>query len=129
MTKWRRETILDVYNIVASAFLFASPWLFAFTARPMEFDAWLAGGAIALISLAAVLVFREWEEWLNLGLGCWLVAAPFLLGYQSRTALHVSIAIGAIVAYLAALELWLIHYGEREDGVAQGSATGRLPGP
>ena len=28
MKKWRSESVLDLYNIVIAAVLFASPWLF-----------------------------------------------------------------------------------------------------
>jgi len=37
----------------------------------------------------------------------------FVLGFQHTTAMHVSIAIGLVVAYIAALDLWLIHYGPK----------------
>ena len=36
-----------------------------------------------------------------------------VLGFQHTTAMHVSIAIGLVVAYVAALDLWLIHYGPK----------------
>jgi hypothetical protein len=64
-------------------------------------------------SIAALLVFAEWEEWIELLAGLWMVASPFALGFQHTTAMHVSIAIGLVVAYIAAFDLWLIHYGAK----------------
>jgi len=42
--------------------------------------------------------------------GAWIVASPWLLGFPHTIAMHVFIGIGIVVMYLAALELWLIHY-------------------
>jgi len=28
MKKWRKESVLDLYNLVLAMFLFMSPWLF-----------------------------------------------------------------------------------------------------
>ena len=30
MLKWRRESVLDIYNLVLALFLFITPWLFAY---------------------------------------------------------------------------------------------------
>jgi hypothetical protein len=73
------------------------------------------GAAILAASIAALLVFSEWEEWIELLAGLWMVASPFVLGFQHTTAMHVSIAIGLVVAYIAALDLWLIHYGPKRE--------------
>jgi hypothetical protein len=60
-----------------------------------------------------LLAFAEWEEWVVLLAGLWMVASPSVLGFAHTTAMHVSIGIGLAVAYLALLDLWLIHYGPR----------------
>jgi O-antigen/teichoic acid export membrane protein len=57
-------------------------------------------------------MFAEWEERVMLAGGLWLVPSPFALVFQHTTATHLSIGIGLAVSYLAALELWLRHYGE-----------------
>jgi predicted membrane-bound dolichyl-phosphate-mannose-protein mannosyltransferase len=44
----------------------------------------------------------KWASWVNVFLGIWLIAAPFILGYsQETTAVSNDIVIGAIVAILA----------------------------
>jgi hypothetical protein len=111
MLKRRPLAVLDIYNLVLGAFVFVSPWLFAFAHGPAGIDARASGAAIAAASIAALLMFAEWEEWIVLVAALWLVISPFALGFVHTTAMHVSIAIGLPVAYIAALELWLLHYG------------------
>jgi hypothetical protein len=108
----RPEVILDVYNLLLGALLFFSPWLFAFAHGTAGADAWFGGAVIAAVSLAALLVYAEWEEWIALAAGLWMILSPFVLGFTHTTAMHVIIGIGFVVSFLAALDLWLIHYGE-----------------
>jgi SPW repeat len=114
--KSRRDPTLDVYNLLLAVFLFISPWLFAYASGIARTDVWVCSVLVAIISLMAIVVFSDWEEWLNILLGMWLVLAPWVLGFADTRAMHVSIAAGLVVAYLAALELWLDHY---RDSVAQ----------
>ena len=116
MMKLRRETILDVYTLVLAAFLFVSPWLFAYARDFVRMDAWIAGGLLIAVSLAAIIAFAEWEEWAILAVGLWLLASPWILGFTHTTAMHISIGIGCVVTYLAVLELWLIHYDRPQTG-------------
>ncbi len=106
----RQDSILDVYNLLLALFVFVSPWLFAYASRSARIDFWACGGLIAIVSTAAVVAFSDWEEWLNLLLGLWLVAAPWLLGFAHSKAMHMSVGVGLVIAYLAGLELWLDHY-------------------
>ena len=64
----------------------------------------------AATSIIAVVAFANWEEWLNLLLGAWLMVSPWALGFMHTTAMHVSIGLGAMVVFIAALELWLVNY-------------------
>src|SRR3974390_3033946 len=89
--RWRRESMLDLYKLLLGIFLFASPWLFAFARPPARIDAWLSSAIIALMSLAAIVLFREWEQWIVLLGGLWLIASPWLLGFPHTTAMHVII--------------------------------------
>lgn len=107
--KWQRESVLDVYNLLLAAVLFVSPWLFRLTNSPGKADLWASGAVIALISLAALIAYRDWEEWANVLLGVWLIASPWLLGFAHTRAMHFSIGIGILVAFLAILDVWL-HY-------------------
>jgi SPW repeat len=108
----RREAILDLYNLGLGALLFVSPWLFAFAHGTPGADAWLGGTVIAALSLAVLMVYAEWEEWITLAAGLWMMLSPFVLGFTHTKAMHVIIGIGFVVTFLAALDLWLVHYGE-----------------
>jgi SPW repeat len=105
-----RDSSLDVYNLVLAVLLFISPWLFAYPDSVARIDVWASGALIALASLAAIVAFSDWEEWINLLLGLWLVVAPWVLGFAHTRAMHISIGGGLVVAFLAGLELWLDHY-------------------
>jgi hypothetical protein len=72
-------------------------------------DLWASGAAIAALSLAAIVAFANWEEWANFALGIWLIVSPWVLGFTHTTAMHFSIGVGAAVAFLALLELWLVY--------------------
>ncbi len=107
--RWREAAILDIYNLLLGAFLAVSPWLFAYSRGIVRADAWFGGAAIVVLSIAAIVAFAEWEEWVNLAIGLWMIASPWILGFQHTSAMHVSIAVGLLVAYLAAVELGVVH--------------------
>jgi hypothetical protein len=109
MRKWQSESVLDLYNLLLAAVLFASPWLFRLTNSPGKLDLWATSAVIGLISLAAIIAYKDWEEWANILLGLWLIASPWFLGFAHTRAMHLSIGIGIVVTFLAALDLWL-HY-------------------
>jgi len=96
-----------------------SPWLFAFAGKVARIDVWASGAAIAAVSIAALVAFSDWEEWLNLLLGLWLTVSPWVLGFTHTKAMHVSIGLGAMVAFVAGLELWLVKYA---PNIVRGSA-------
>lgn len=107
MRTLHREWPLDLYNLLLAMFLFLSPWLLVHASGTATMDLWASGAAIAVLSLAAMAAFASWEEWANLLLGIWLIVSPWLLGFAHTSAMHYSISVGAAVAFLAALELWL----------------------
>ena len=109
MIKWRRESALDLYNLLLSMFLFISPWLFARANEAATIDLLASGAAIAALSLGAMVAFANWEECANLLLGIWLIVSPWVLGFVHTSAMHASIGVGVMVAFLAALELWLVY--------------------
>jgi len=114
-----RETAPDVYNLFLAAVLFISPWLFRLTNEPGKVDLWVAGGIIAIASLAAIIAYRDWEEWVNVLMGVWLIASPWLLGFAHTRAMGISIGMGVVITLLALLDLFL-HYEKRhpQDVVA-----------
>jgi hypothetical protein len=108
--KWRRESILDTYNIALAAFLFLSPWLFAYTEGNARCDIWITSAAVAVTAMSAILAYANWQEWLNVVLGMWLIMSPWALGFAHTKAMHVSIGIGIAVAFVALVELLAVKF-------------------
>jgi hypothetical protein len=128
MRKWQREAVLDLYNLLLAALLFASPWLFRLANNPGKMDLWATSAVIAIISLAAIIAYKDWEEWANFLLGLWLIASPWLLGFAHTRAMHLSIGIGLVIAFLAALDLWL-HYDAAHFGTSDRHPPGSAAAP
>ncbi|WP_369726067.1 SPW repeat protein [Bradyrhizobium sp. LLZ17] len=110
MKHWQeRESVPDLYNLFLAAVLFISPWLFKLTNSEGKIDLWVTSAIIGVLSLAAMIAYRDWEEWLNVLMGVWLIASPWLLGFPHTRAMHFSIGFGAVIVLLALLDLFL-HY-------------------
>ncbi|MFY9954329.1 SPW repeat protein [Bradyrhizobium sp.] len=120
---WRRESVLDLYNLLLAVLLFASPWLFKFSNGAAKMDLWAGGIVIAAVSLVAIAAYANWEEWANVAVGLWLVISPWVLGFAHTRAMHYSIGIGAAVAFFALLELWLQYDATHSGATDQDSAT------
>lgn len=92
--------------------LAVSPWLVGYAGHPAATaNAALAGLAVALAAHFEASCELS-IEWLNLAAGAWLIAAPFLLGFDSQAVPAAnSVAVGAAVAALATSTL------ERERSV------------
>jgi SPW repeat len=108
MENWTNAKYCDVANLVLGAFLFVSPWMFEFPAGNASVNAHIAGIVIAVLAIAALAAFAVWEEWLNLIVGLWTLVSPWVLGFQGTTAMTVHVIVGAAVAILAAIEIWLL---------------------
>lgn len=107
-----RETVPDVYNLFLAAVLFISPWLFKLTISQGRIDLWVTSANIGILSLAAIIAYRDWEEWINVLMGVWLIVSPWLLGFAHTRAMHFSIGFGIVIMLLALLDLFL-HYEKR----------------
>lgn len=124
MLKWRNESALDLYNLAAAIFLLAAPWMFVHANPTAAVDLRASGAAIAILSLAAMIAFSVWEEWINLLVGGWLIVSPWLLGFAHTRAMHFGIAAGAVVMFMSLLEVWL-EYEKTHLGPAASQASKR----
>ena len=109
MRKWRSESALDLYNVAIAVVLFLAPWLFKLTNGTARVDFWVCSAAVLAISLAAIFAYANWEEWVNLGFGVWIIASPWILGFSQARAMHYAVGLGALIAFMALLELWLMY--------------------
>jgi hypothetical protein len=73
------------HHAVVAAALFASPWLFSFSAvQAASWNAWICGLAIAALALAAINEPHEWEEWGDAAWVCGQPHAPWVSALQER---------------------------------------------
>ena len=75
----------DWFNLVLGGWLLLTP-LFG-VGTPTDIAAWnayLGGGLVAILAIWALTRPEMWEEWVNLILGLWLIAAPFALGFSNQ---------------------------------------------
>jgi len=66
------------------------------------------GFLLICTEIVTLSTFRVWEEWVNVLLGAWLIAAPSVLGVSSATAATNFTVVGLLVVGLALYELWQI---------------------
>jgi hypothetical protein len=110
---WRQETIIDYIKLALAAFLILTPWIFGFTSNAVASgNAWISGAVIGLASVAAIVALAEWEEWVSLVLGLWVLISPWALGFHITvmSAMRTDVAVGIAVALLAAAELWMMRH-------------------
>jgi len=87
-----------------------SPWICGYAAEEhlATGNAAFMGIALALASHFEVAVDAEFADWLNLGAGTWLAAAPFLLGFAAAAIPAInSIVVGTLVLAFAVSALSL----------------------
>ena len=106
MDDWSSVRLCDVVNFILSGVLFFSPWLFDLSSGAQWQTASIVGIIIAVLSIAALAAFAVWEEWFILAAALMLIVSPWLLGFQNSTAMSIDVTLGAIVATLAAFEVW-----------------------
>lgn len=134
---WKSEVFVDVLNLVLGGFLFVSPWIFGFTSELGWHTSWMAGATIAILAIfsiadllefVAISDFFESEEWINLAIGLWLAACPWILQFHDDAlAMQVHLVVGLLVAAIAAVELWLVrHTPPPHDAVLSSSDLNRI---
>jgi len=119
MDDWSSAKLGDVANLVLGMILFFSPWLLGVSAGAQWQTASVIGIFIAVSSIAALAAFAVWEEWVNLGAGLILIVSPWLLGFQDSSAMTIDAVIGAMVALLASIGVWLAAMTARQAVTAR----------
>ena len=108
LERWRSQT--NLINLAFAAILFLSPWLLGFAYEGAGTNAWASAVVLGLFSVVALVSYSEWEEWLDLATGAWILASPWALGFPAQSpATKVHVMVGLIVTVLAAAELWTEH--------------------
>ena len=102
----------DWANVVLALCVFFSPWVVGFAADTMpSWNAWIVGFMLGALAVATISAFAEWEEWIDMVLGLWLVASPWLLGFTANAnAMWTSVVLGLVVAAVSLWAVWDIHH-------------------
>ena len=105
------ERWADWANLTLAVALFSAPWWLGFTEQTwLARSDWVAAGVVAMLAVAALTNFQDWEEWINILVGLWVAASPWILGVTALTSvLWTHVAIGAVIAALAAWRTWSAH--------------------
>lgn len=78
-------------NAILGVWLFVSPWVLLSAAESVSssvsWNYWVVGAIVAGTAIIALLNLRPWEEILNLILGVWLILSPWVMGYNTESAL------------------------------------------
>jgi hypothetical protein len=71
------KNVQDWINLICGVLLFVSPWALGFAGDLMAArTAWVGGAIIFVMSVAALVQFVEWEEWVALIVGALVIIAP-----------------------------------------------------
>ncbi len=107
--RWESSQAAGTLSFFAALSLILSPFVFRYTRIDTALWNSLAVGAVSLVLALFGLgnIGRcVWPSYLHLGLGAWLVCAPYLLGYADReTPCRIDLALGGVFAVLA---IWRI---------------------
>jgi len=111
----------DALKLAAAVWLFVSPWILKYDQASLPaWNGYAVASIVAAFSIAAMLKFTTWEEWVNIIAGFWLFASPWVLGYASLLEIKVTLPatfnhmfVGIAIVMLSLVELNLF---ERASG-------------
>jgi hypothetical protein len=110
---------VDWVNVILGVWMIASPWLLtvAAGAEPTAWNSWSIGAGIVALAFLAMYKPAVWGDTAGIILGAWLMASPWLLGFNSAPAAATNaVVIGALVIGYA---LWAMRIDITSgDGVA-----------
>ena len=74
----------DSVNVLLGVWLVISAWILQFAdIQAALWNAVVFGLVVAAVALSALVRFREWEEWVDIAIGLWLIVSPWILGFAA----------------------------------------------
>lgn len=102
----------DRINLGVGIVLFISPWLLQYTdMTAATVNAWLCGVVVAGVATAALISFRQWEQWHGIAVGAWIILSPWVLGFAPLVpiaGLHV--LLGLMLVASECWEIWQVRH-------------------
>jgi len=116
MTRIAKRNLDDVAELMVAAWLVASPFVLGYSANiEATLCAVFIGSVLGFTSQFALARPAKWEEYMNLVLGLFLIASPFIFKFSMlATATVNSMAMGIILVMLCAAALFHQRYLDRE---------------
>ena len=90
-------------SVALGASLIASPWMAGYSDHKVAtLNGVIAGGVLVLAEILEPIGIKLIGEWIGVGVGLWLMASPFALGFVSQTvATVVTAGVGLLVVLFA----------------------------
>ncbi|MBW8756349.1 MAG: SPW repeat protein [Burkholderiales bacterium] len=96
----------DPSSAVAGLAILVSPWLAGYAmVQPAVANAVIVGACLVVAAIAAAVIGRPWVECGIVGLGAWMLAAPFVLSFADAASIRVALGMGLLVLLLGAAAL------------------------
>ena len=97
----------DPVNAVIGVWLMISPWVLGFqNSSPALSNSLIIGMALLATALGAILVPSAWEEWTEVGLGVWMVLAPWMFGFSNLGLATANALVSGVL--ILALAMWVL---------------------
>lgn len=105
----------DPVNALLGAWIILSPWVVGFADERIAMFNFVAVGVLLIAAaIGAIVVPKAWEEWVEVALGVWLMASPWLLGFAGNmVAMQNALFCGLLVTVLA---LWVLGTDDEYGG-------------
>lgn len=108
MKRLLKRNLDDVAELAVGTWLVISPFLLSYTEnRQATLTAVMIGAFLPLTTLFSIAKPAYWEEYLSIGLGLFLIASPFMLGFSSLLAATINtVASGIVLGAIAIAALY-----------------------
>ena len=74
----------DAGKVILALWLLVAPWMLNYSEAPVPtWNGDVIAVIVALSSIAAMLKFNKWEEWISIVAGLWLMISPLVLDYAT----------------------------------------------
>jgi hypothetical protein len=110
----------DVASLLLGLWIATSPWVLGFPGNHYAamWNAVIVGGVVLVLAAVDIDLPADWEEWLLIALGAWLIASPWMFGFDgNRVGTMSSVASGIAVMTLAASALFATRAGGPNEHV------------
>ncbi|MFW6060073.1 MAG: SPW repeat protein [Phycisphaeraceae bacterium] len=90
-------------NIILGIWLIIAPFVLTYELPRAVWNDVIVGFLVVIFAGSRLAALRHtWLSWVNVVLGLWLIAAPFVLGYFEPEAIWNDVILGIVVLILAA---------------------------